>query len=152
MALSQALTRLGILASAVTLLAPAVTLASEQHLDFKFVVHPLDVKVVEAPNIAGQTLSAGKWFGVAVFSDGRIAVIRNSRRAAYGYDQRLFSLAMNKLPPSRAKRCKLEYEDLEFAMRTTFGPHIDNEKARRVLALRWFVLDANVIASTTNGH
>jgi hypothetical protein len=74
MAPSQALTRLGILASAVTLLAPAVTLASEQHLDFKFVVHPLDVKVVEAPNIAGQTLSAGKWFGVAVFSDGRIAV------------------------------------------------------------------------------
>jgi Putative metallopeptidase len=71
---------------------------------------------------------------------------------AYGYDQRLFSLAMNKLPASRAKRCKLEYEDLKFAMRTVFGPHIDNEKARQVLAMRWFVLDANVIASTTNGH
>jgi hypothetical protein len=30
--------------------------------------------VVEAPNIAGQVLSAGKYFGVAYFKDGRVAV------------------------------------------------------------------------------
>jgi hypothetical protein len=32
------------------------------------------VKSVEAPNTAGQTLSAGKFFSVAYFSDGRVAV------------------------------------------------------------------------------
>jgi hypothetical protein len=74
MALSQAAARFGILISTVALLAPVGTIASEQHLDFEFVVHPIDVKVVEAPNIASQTRSAGKYFGVAFFSDGRIAV------------------------------------------------------------------------------
>jgi hypothetical protein len=75
MALSQALTRFEILVSAVALFAaPVGALAGEQHLDFKLVVRPIDAKVVEAPNIAGQKLMVGKWFGVAYFSDGRIAV------------------------------------------------------------------------------
>jgi hypothetical protein len=75
MALSQALIRVRILVSAAALFAaPAGALAGEQHLEFKLVVRPIDVKSVEAPNIAGQNLSAGKFFGVAFFSDGRIAV------------------------------------------------------------------------------
>jgi hypothetical protein len=41
---------------------------------FKFVVMPTDLKVVQAPNIDGQVLSAGKYFGVAFFKDGRVAV------------------------------------------------------------------------------
>jgi hypothetical protein len=49
-------------------------LAADTDLEFKFVVKPTDVKMVEAPNIAGQTLSAGKYFGVAFFKDGRVAV------------------------------------------------------------------------------
>ena len=75
MALSQALMRVGVLVSAAALVAvPASALAGEQHLEFKLVTQPIDVKSVEAPNIASQTLSAGKFFGVAYFSDGRIAV------------------------------------------------------------------------------
>jgi hypothetical protein len=75
MALSQVLTRVGILVSVAALFAvPAGAVAGEQHLEFKLITHPIDVKSVEAPNIADQRLSAGKFFGVAYFSDGRIAV------------------------------------------------------------------------------
>ena len=49
-------------------------LAGEQVLEFKLVTTGVDVKVFEAPDIDGQTLSAGKYFGVAYFKDGRIAV------------------------------------------------------------------------------
>jgi hypothetical protein len=65
-------------AFAIALLAsialPVVAHAGEQTLDFKFVVKPVDMKVVQAQNIAGQTLDAGQWFGVAFFKDGRVAV------------------------------------------------------------------------------
>jgi hypothetical protein len=65
-------------AFAIALLAgialPVVAHAGEQTLDFKFVVMPTDLKVVQAPNIDGQVLSAGKYFGVAFFKDGRVAV------------------------------------------------------------------------------
>ena len=75
MALAQTLLRVGILVSAAALFAvPACAVAGEQHLEFKFVTRPIDVKSVEAHNIEGQTLSAGKFFGVAYFGDGRIAV------------------------------------------------------------------------------
>jgi hypothetical protein len=75
MALSQALRRFGILVSVAALFAaPARAHAGEQHLEFKLVVHPIDVKVVEAPNIPGQVFRVGTSFGVAYFSDGRIAV------------------------------------------------------------------------------
>jgi hypothetical protein len=69
---------------------------------------------------------------------------------AYGYDPRLFSLEMHKIPPSRAQKCKFEYEDLKFAMRTVFWRHIDHEKAKRVLAMTWLVHDTSVKTSTTN--
>jgi Putative metallopeptidase len=65
---------------------------------------------------------------------------------AYGYDPRLFSIEMDKIPPSRAERCKFEYADIKFAMRTVFWPHLDHEKVRRVLAMKWFI-DANANTS-----
>jgi Putative metallopeptidase len=68
---------------------------------------------------------------------------------AYGYDERLFSGEMDKIPPGRAKKCKFEYEDLKFAMRSVFWPHLDHEKVRRVLAMKWFI-DANANTSTAN--
>jgi hypothetical protein len=43
-------------------------------LEFKFVVKPIDIKTVQAPNIQGRELTAGAWFGVAYFADGRVAV------------------------------------------------------------------------------
>jgi hypothetical protein len=75
MALFRILTYLGLLVGAATLFAaPPAALAGEQHLEFKFVVQAIDMKAVEAPNITGQVLSAGKFFGVAYFKDGRVAV------------------------------------------------------------------------------
>ena len=66
---------LGMLVGAAALFAiPTALLAAEQNLEFKFVVMPTDLKVVQAPNIDGQILSAGKYFGVAFFTDGRVAV------------------------------------------------------------------------------
>jgi hypothetical protein len=66
---------LGMLVGAAALFAvPTTLLAAEQNLEFKFVVMPTDLKVVQAPNIDGQILSAGKYFGVAFFKDGRVAV------------------------------------------------------------------------------
>jgi hypothetical protein len=66
---------LGMLVGAAALFAiPTALLAAEQNLEFKFVVMPTDLKVVQAPNIDGQILSAGKYFGVAFFKDGRVAV------------------------------------------------------------------------------
>ena len=54
--------------------ASAAAFAGEQVLEFKLVTTPVNVKVFEAANIDGQALSAGKYFGVAYFKDGRIAV------------------------------------------------------------------------------
>ena len=66
---------LGMLVGAAALCAmPTALLAAEQNLEFKFVIMPTDLKVVQAPNIDGQVLSAGKYFGVAFFKDGRVAV------------------------------------------------------------------------------
>jgi hypothetical protein len=53
---------------------PTALLAAEQNLEFKFVVMPTDLKVVQASNIDGQVLSVGKYFGAAFFTDGRVAV------------------------------------------------------------------------------
>jgi putative metallopeptidase DUF4344 len=69
---------------------------------------------------------------------------------AYGYDERLFSLEMNKIPPSRAQKCKYEYEDIKYAMRTVFWSHLDHEKVKRVLAMKWFIdVKANMSASAS---
>ena len=70
---------------------------------------------------------------------------------AYGYDERLFSGEMAKLPPGRAKKCKYEYEDIKYAMRTVFWPHLDHEKVTRVLAMKWFV-DANADTGTSKAN
>jgi hypothetical protein len=65
-------------AFAIALLAsialPVVAHAGEQNLEFKFVVRPIDMKAIQAPNIEGRQLAVGSWFGVAFFKDGRVAV------------------------------------------------------------------------------
>ena len=53
--------------------AASTALAGERVLEFKLVTKPIDVKVTEAA-IEGQTVVSGKFFGVAVFKDGRIGV------------------------------------------------------------------------------
>jgi len=67
---------------------------------------------------------------------------------AYGYDERLFISEMDKIPPSRAKKCKFEYEELKFAFHTVFWPHLEHDKVKRVLAMKWFI-DANANTSTS---
>jgi hypothetical protein len=72
---SLALSFLGFLTLAIALLPVAtVAFAGEQLLEFTFVVKPVDMKAVQAPNIEGRQLTAGTWFGVAYFKDGRVAV------------------------------------------------------------------------------
>jgi hypothetical protein len=56
------------------LAASTFAFAGEQVLEFKFVIKLLDPKVLEAPNIDGQTMIASKGFGVAYFKDGRVAI------------------------------------------------------------------------------
>ncbi len=63
----------GILA-VTALVTTSAAFAGEQVLEFKFVTMPIDVKVVQAPNIEGRTLSAGTLRGVAFFKDGRVAI------------------------------------------------------------------------------
>jgi hypothetical protein len=66
---------LAVFLSGVALVFAASTaLAGEQVLEFKLVIKPIDVKVTEAANVEGQTVMSGKFFGVAVFKDGRIGV------------------------------------------------------------------------------
>jgi hypothetical protein len=72
---TQVLKSLGALISAATLFAsPLAALAGEQTLEFKLVTKAIDAKAVQAPNIEGRVLSAGNFFGVAYFKDGRVAV------------------------------------------------------------------------------
>jgi len=71
--------------------------------------------------------------------------------AAYGYDARLFSIQMNKIPPSRAQKCRDEYEDIKYAMHTVFWPHLDHDKVKRVLAMRWFI-DINATTGTSKAN
>ena len=54
------------LSGAALVIAASTALAGEQVLEFKL--------VVEVANIEGQTVASGKFFGVAVFKDGRIGV------------------------------------------------------------------------------
>jgi len=75
MSATQAAKYLGALLSAAAFFAsPLVALAGEQTLEFKLVTKGIDVKSVQAPNIEGQVLLAGNFFGVAYFKDGRVAV------------------------------------------------------------------------------
>ena len=54
---------------------------------------------------------------------------------AYGYDAKIFAGVIDKgyLPESRAKVCKYEYSNLRYAFRAMITPHIDLEKARKVI-------------------
>ena len=66
---------LAVFLSGVALASAASTaLAGEQVLEFKLVTKPIDVKVTEVANVEGQTVVSGKFFGVAVFKDGRTGV------------------------------------------------------------------------------
>lgn len=62
------------LSGAALVIAASSALAGEQVLEFKLITKPIDVKVIEAANVEGQTVVSGKFFGVAVFKDGRIGV------------------------------------------------------------------------------
>ncbi|XIA63571.1 hypothetical protein ACFIOY_31460 [Bradyrhizobium sp. TZ2] len=59
---------------ALVIAAASTALAGEQVLEFKLITKPIDVKITEAANVEGQTVMSGKFFGVAVFKDGRIGV------------------------------------------------------------------------------
>ena len=62
------------LSGVALVVAASTAVAGEQVLEFKLVTKPIDVKVTEAANIEGQTVASGKFFGVAIFKDGRIGV------------------------------------------------------------------------------
>ena len=65
----------GILIGAAAVVATSsIAFAGEQKLEFKLVTKPIDVKMTEIANVEGQTVASGKYFGVAVFKDGRIGV------------------------------------------------------------------------------
>lgn len=58
---------------------------------------------------------------------------------AYGYDEKLFVEEMGKIPESRVKKCKFEYDDLKWAFHETFKSHLDYAKVKEVLETKWFV-------------
>src|SRR5215470_11772918 len=62
------------LSGVALVVAVSTAVAGEQVLEFKLVTKPIDVKITEAANVEGQTVVSGKYFGVAVFKDGRIGV------------------------------------------------------------------------------
>ena len=62
------------LSGVALVVAGSTAVAGERVLEFKLVTKPIDVKVIEAANVEGQTVVSGKFFGVAVFKDGRIGV------------------------------------------------------------------------------
>lgn len=57
----------------LSVLASVSAHAAEENLEFKLVTKPLDVKMLEAPSIPGQSVMTMKAFGVAHFKDGRVA-------------------------------------------------------------------------------
>jgi hypothetical protein len=62
------------LSGVILAVAASTAVAGERILEFKLVTKPIDLKVIEAANVEGQTVVSGKFFGVAVFNDGRIGV------------------------------------------------------------------------------
>jgi hypothetical protein len=64
---------------------------------------------------------------------------------AYGYDPKKFAEAVSDdwLPESRAKKCKWQYEDAQYAFQQTMGPHIDKERARKVLDTQFLTADTS---------
>jgi len=62
------------LSGVILAVAASTAVAGERVLEFKLVTKPIDLKVIEAANVEGQAVVAGKFFGVAAFNDGRIGV------------------------------------------------------------------------------
>lgn len=65
---------LAFLSGMAVVIAASTAVAGEKVLEFKLVTKPIDAKVMEAANIEGQMVVSGKYFGVAIFKDGRIGV------------------------------------------------------------------------------
>ena len=53
---------------------PSVAGAAEKMLEFMLVTKGIDVRPIEVANVENQTVGQGRFFGVATFKDGRIAV------------------------------------------------------------------------------
>jgi hypothetical protein len=62
-----------IIAGAACLIATTGLAFADEHLEFKTVFTPVEVTVQQAPNVEGQVMRLAKNFGVAYFTDGRIA-------------------------------------------------------------------------------
>ena len=60
-------------ASVVACLAAGSVAAEEQTLNFRLVTTKISGSVMQVANVEGRTVSAGKYAGVAMFEDGRIA-------------------------------------------------------------------------------
>jgi hypothetical protein len=69
--LHSSLSRLALLAVLACAVQPA--LAGEHNLEFKLITKALDPRVVEPPNVPGQTVILNKMMGTAYFKDGRVA-------------------------------------------------------------------------------
>ncbi len=61
------------LAGLILLLGTGTVAAEEETLKFRLVTRMLSGTSYDAPNIEGRSVHAGKYAGVAVFDDGRIA-------------------------------------------------------------------------------
>jgi hypothetical protein len=60
--------------SASLLGGPSVAVAREKVLEFTLVTKAIDVRPIDVANVENQTVGQGRYFGVATFKDGRIAV------------------------------------------------------------------------------
>ena len=58
---------------------------------------------------------------------------------AYGAHPQLFAevVTNNHLPEQRAKRCRVEYGEVNYAFMKTVSPHVDQEIASRVMQRHW---------------
>ena len=89
----------GILIGAAAVVATSsIAFAGEQKLEFKLVIKLLDPTIVEAANIDGQKMMTSRAFGVAFFTDGRVAAkdfivsaeLRNGSGPVRGYSTYTF--------------------------------------------------------------
>ena len=49
-------------------------IAAEKTLEFQLVTKALDPRLIEVPNVQGQSVTQSKAFGVGIFKDGKITV------------------------------------------------------------------------------
>ena len=60
--------------SAGLLGGPSIAVAGEKVLEFMLVTKAIDVRAIDVANVENQSIAQGRFFGVATFKDGRIAV------------------------------------------------------------------------------